>query len=212
MSAAAVVTAATTAAATASAGSPLWYLNRATGVVCLVLLTLVLVLGILVRRSQPVGVAPRFVVAAVHRNASLLTLVFLGIHIATAVLDPYVTLNVADAVVPFGAGYRLLWVGLGALCLDLMLAVIITSLLRERIGVRAWRLVHWLTYATWPIALAHGLGTGSDIGAWWMITITALCTFAVLGSVGWRIQAALARPSNPPLVRLPAPIRQETLR
>ena len=199
-------------AASTSAGSPLWYFNRATGVVCLVLLTVVVVLGILVRRSRPVGTAPRFVVAAVHRNASLLTLVFLGIHIATAVLDPYVTLNITDAVLPFTAGYRPLWVGLGAVSLDLMLAIIATSLLRQRIGVRAWRLVHWTTYACWPLALAHGLGTGSDVGAWWMIAITAACVFAVGLSVAWRINAARTVPEPIAISGRSSAIRQDLLR
>lgn len=180
--------------AATSAGSPLWYFNRATGVVCLLLLTVVVVLGILVRRSRPIGAAPRFVVAAVHRNASLLTLVFLAIHIVTGVLDPYVSLNISDAVLPFTAGYRPLWVGLGAVSLDLMLAIVVTSLLRQRIGVRAWRLVHWATYASWPLALAHGLGTGSDIGAWWMIALTAGCAVAVVGSVAWRVSASFWAP------------------
>ena len=180
------------AAAKTSSGSSLWYFNRATGVVSLVLLSLVVVLGILVRSRREVAGAPRFVAAAVHRNASLLTLAFLAVHIMTAVLDPYVVLNVSDAVVPFGSAYRTLWVGLGAVSLDLLLAVTVTSLLRSRIGVRRWRAVHWAVYAAWPVAVLHGIGTGSDVGRPWMLALTAVCVAAVLGSVARRFSPGFA--------------------
>ncbi len=195
----------TLSATATSSGSSLWFLNRATGAVSLALLSLVVVLGILVKRGQPVAGAPRFVTAAVHRNASLLTLVFLLIHITTAILDPYVVLNVTDAVVPFGAGYRPFWVGLGAVSLDLLLAIVVTSLLRARIGVRAWRLVHWLVYASWPVAVAHGFGTGTDVGALWMVVLNVTCIVAVLGSILWRMSPSFAvrpvRPVRPAVLR-----------
>ena len=71
--------------------------------------------------------------------------------------------RLVDVVVPFVGAYRPFWLGLGALALDLLAALIVTSLLRARIGLRAWRAVHWVAYACWPVALVHGLGTGSDV-------------------------------------------------
>jgi hypothetical protein len=28
--------------------------------------------------------------------------------------------------------------------------------MRERIGVRLWRAIHWTAYASWPLAVVHG--------------------------------------------------------
>ena len=137
----------------AASPSVYWFISRGSGLVALILLTLSVALGVAnVKRLQTARV-PRFVINAVHRNASLLALVFLAIHIVTVLLDTYVTIRLIDVVVPFGAGYRPLWVGLGAIAFDLMLALVVTSLLRRHIGYRAWRATHWLAYACWPVAL-----------------------------------------------------------
>ena len=98
---------------------------------------------------------------AVHRNASLLAMVFLCVHIATALLDGFAPIRLIDVIVPFGSAYRPLWLGFGAVAFDLLIAVTITSLLRRRLGYRAWRATHWAAYACWPVALLHGLGTGA---------------------------------------------------
>jgi sulfoxide reductase heme-binding subunit YedZ len=130
---------------------------------------------------------PRFAVAAVHRNASLTAVVFLLIHVASLYFDPYAQLRLLDLVVPFAGAYRPLWLGLGTVGLDLIVALVVTSLLRHRIGVRTWRAVHWLAYLSWPVALSHALGNGTDNGSWWLRTLAAACTLAVLGAVGWRV-------------------------
>jgi predicted ferric reductase len=157
----------------------LWYLTRATGGVALVLLTVALVLGVAdVARFSSERV-PRFVVDAIHRTASLLAVVLLAIHVITAVLDSFAPIRIADAFIPFGGSYRPLWVGLGALSFDLLIALIVTSLLRARLGVRAWRAVHWAAYACWPLALVHGLGSGSDVRAGWLLWLSVGCAGAV---------------------------------
>ena len=134
-----------------AAGTPaLWYLTRGTGAVTLSCSPLSVVLGILeVERWSAPG-APRFMVAALHRSVSLLVLALLAVHVLTAVLDTFAPIRLLDAVVPFAGVYRPLWLGLGALALDVLLAVMITSLVRRRLGLRAWRAVHWLAYALWP--------------------------------------------------------------
>jgi sulfoxide reductase heme-binding subunit YedZ len=174
------VTAALTAvAATPGAGSALWYLSRGTGVVVLVLLTIVVVLGVLTRRGAQPG-ASTLVTAAVHRNASLLAVALLVVHVVTAVLDPYAPIRLVDAVVPFVSAYRPVWLGLGALALDLLIALIVTSLLRLRIGLRWWRGVHWLGYAAWPIAAVHAAGTGTDTGTRWNLIVVTGCVLSVV--------------------------------
>jgi sulfoxide reductase heme-binding subunit YedZ len=179
---AAVPTLASLAAQSSGSGSPLWYLSRGTGIVCLVLLTLVVALGVLTRRGAPSG-GQTFVLAGIHRNASLLVLCLLAVHIVTSVLDPYAPISMVDAVLPFGSAYRPLWLGLGALAFDLLIALVVTSLLRLRIGLRWWRGVHWLAYLAWPVAVLHGLGTGSDTSSGWALAITAGCVLAVAAAV-----------------------------
>lgn len=170
-----------------AATSPLWYFTRGTGLVTLLLLTASMVLGILqVLRWAPAG-SPRFVVVALHRAVSLFVLAFLAVHVATAVLDSFAPIRLVDAVVPFVGSYRPLWLGLGALALDGIVAVTLTSLVRNRLGLGAWRAVHWLAYGCWPVALVHGWGTGSDARSGWMLGITLGCAAAVLGALIWRL-------------------------
>jgi sulfoxide reductase heme-binding subunit YedZ len=168
----------------AAAGpSVYWYLTRSTGAVALILLTLAIALGVadVQRWSSPRW--PRFIVDSVHRNVSLLAMVFLLLHILTSVLDSFAPIGLADAIIPFVGTYRPFWLGLGAASFDLLLAVTITSLLRQRMGFATWRAVHWLTYASWPIALLHGLGTGSDVKASWLLALSIACMLVVLAAV-----------------------------
>lgn len=167
----------------------LWYLGRGTGVVTLLLLTVSMVLGIGTRSGRPAPWLPRFAVAALHRNTSLLATVFLVLHVVLLLFDPYAQLDVLDTVFPFLAGYAPFWVGLGTLTLDLMAALVITSLLRQRIGHRTWRAIHWAAYASWPIALVHALGSGTDAGTAWFLVIAGACSVAVAGAVFWRLSA-----------------------
>ncbi len=169
-----------------------WYLMRASGVITLLLLTGVFVLGIATTKRWRSRSLPGFAVVSLHRSISLLAVVFLGVHIVTSLVDPYAAVGVAAVVVPFVAGKSAFWVGLGAVSLDLTLALIVTSLLRARIGLRVWRAVHWAAYLSWPLALFHSVGMGSDAGTLWLRGVGALCVAAVGAAVVWRWQRAAA--------------------
>jgi DMSO/TMAO reductase YedYZ heme-binding membrane subunit len=171
----------------AAGPSAYWYLTRSTGVVALVLLTAAVALGVADVRRWSSPSWPRFVIDSLHRNVSLLAMVFLGLHILTSVLDSFASISLIDAIVPFAGSYRPFWLGLGAVAFDLLLAVTITSLLRQRFGFATWRAVHWLTYASWPIALLHGFGTGSDVKSAWMLIISIACLIVVLAAVLVRV-------------------------
>ncbi|MET0134045.1 MAG: ferric reductase-like transmembrane domain-containing protein [Kibdelosporangium sp.] len=164
----------------------LWYFGRGTGAAALLLLSLSTALGIATSAGRPLPGLPRFAVTALHRNASLTASVFLIIHIGTLFLDPYAQLKLLDRVVPWLGEYRPFWLGLGTLAFDLIIAVVVTSLLRQRIGLRAWRAVHWFAYATWPVGLLHALGTGTDNTALWMWFVAALSVVVVAGAFVWR--------------------------
>jgi sulfoxide reductase heme-binding subunit YedZ len=167
----------------------LWYTTRGAGAVSLVLLSAVAVLGLLARLRFEAQGWPRFLSAAVHGDLALMTLVFLVLHIVTAVVDPFTHLGLA-ALVPFGSYYRTLWLGLGAIAFELLLAIVATSLLRKHLGARVWRAIHWLAYASWPVAVLHGIGTGTDRTALWMVVIDIVCVAAVAIALIWRVLAA----------------------
>jgi sulfoxide reductase heme-binding subunit YedZ len=178
-------------------GSLAWYLTRSTGAVALLLLSLAVALGVAEVRRWSTPRWPRFLTDALHRNVALLALAFLALHILTAVLDTFAPISLLAAFVPFATPYRPLWLGLGAIALDLLLAVILTSLLRRHIGARAWRATHWLAYACWPVALLHTLGTGSDVRSAWLLVLAALCLALVLAAVTARVLAlSPAHPST----------------
>jgi methionine sulfoxide reductase heme-binding subunit len=171
----------------------LWYVSRASGLVALLLLSATMLLGItgVMRFAAPGW--PRFVLAHLHRNLALLTLAFLVVHVSTAVIDPYAGISWIDTVVPFISSYQPLWLGLGVVALELLLALVATSLLRTHIGRRTWRTVHWAGYACWPIAVIHGLGIGGqDTRIPWMLAPTLGCIALVAGALIWRVLVAPA--------------------
>jgi predicted ferric reductase len=161
-------------------GPGLWYATRAAGIVTLLLLTATTALGLLTAGRAATYRWPRFLVIGLHRNISLLALTFLGLHIGTTVLDSYTSISIQDAVIPFLSGYHRLWLGLGAIASDLLIAVSVTSALRQRIGHRLWRVVHWCGYLCWPVAMAHGLGIGTDSAKTWVFFLALACGAAVV--------------------------------
>lgn len=166
----------------------LWALGRGTGVAALVLLTVSLLLGVLTRSGRPGLGLPRFAVTEVHRSAALLATSFVAVHVVSLLFDPYAQLRLVDVLVPFLGAHESFWQGLGTVALDLLTAVVVTSLLRHRIGLRVWRALHWSTYALWPVAFAHGLGNGSDYGAAWFFALNVFCALAVVGALAWRVR------------------------
>ena len=165
----------------------LWYTTRGAGAVSLLLLSAVMVMGILGTTRFEAPGWPRFLNTALHRNLSLTAVVFLALHVVTAVIDPYTNLGWVAAIVPFGSWYRTFWLGLGTIAMELMVAILATSLLRGLFGQRAWRTVHWAAYACWPIAVVHGLGTGTDIWSQWMIVVEIVSVGAVALAIVGRL-------------------------
>jgi methionine sulfoxide reductase heme-binding subunit len=187
--------------------SILWYATRGAGIVSMILLTGVVCLGVLTTvRWQRAG-WPRFLSAELHSNVALLSIAFLVVHIVVAVVDPFTSLGWASAFVPFSSDYRTVWLGLGSVATYLFAAIIVTSLLRNHIGLRTWRVIHWLAYACWPLALLHGIGTGSDTGAPWLWLVDALCIAAVGGAVAWRFSVTPS-PRSEHDAALPPPARR----
>ena len=165
----------------------LWYASRATGVVSLLLLSIVMIIGVLVNRQGRLPGLPAFAVTGLHRSLSLLSVAFIAGHVITAVVDPFVSIRAVAILIPFTSAYLPFWLGLGAVALDLIVALIITSLARGRVPRRVWRGVHWLAYAAWPVAFVHGLGASPDLHSGWLRDLAIGCALAVGGAVVWRL-------------------------
>jgi methionine sulfoxide reductase heme-binding subunit len=164
----------------------LWYITRASGIVALVLLTVTMVLGLTTSARARTRNWPGFARQELHRRVSMISMVFLALHVLTSVLDTYVHLGWASIVVPFTSPYSRFWVGMGTVALDLLAAVFVSSLLRSRLKPGTWRGIHWLAYACWPVALAHTFGLGTDAGEPWVIALGASCVLAVGAALLWR--------------------------
>jgi sulfoxide reductase heme-binding subunit YedZ len=168
-------------------GTTLWYLTRASGVVALLLLTAAVALGVLSALRLTTERWPRFAITDAHRNLTLASIVFVFLHVVTTVADGYAPIGYTDAFIPFLSPYRPVWLGLGAVSFDLLLALVVTSLLRGYIPARLWRGLHWLAYASWPIALVHSLGTGSDARFGWLQGLAFVCLASVILAVLARV-------------------------
>jgi sulfoxide reductase heme-binding subunit YedZ len=182
-------------------GTALWYASRATGVISLILLSVVAILGIVVNRQGHLPGLPRFAVTGLHRSLSLLTVAFLATHIVTAVADGYVHIPWLSTIVPFSSSYERFWIGLGTVAVDMTAAVIVTSLLRARLRPSVWRAVHWLAYASYPVTLVHSMGASKDLRSGWLLGLTMASVFAVVTAIGYRIidaSAAIPRPRRVP--------------
>jgi methionine sulfoxide reductase heme-binding subunit len=179
--------------AAAAAGSQgLWFVSRASGLALLVAFSAVLVLGVAARLGSAPRRWPRFVFSELHRTLALFSVAFLALHVATAILDPFVTIGWAATVLPFASGYRTLATGLGTLAVDLGGAVLLTSLARGRLGYRAWRAVHWLAYLAWPVAFVHSLTAGgTDLRIWWVAVIEWGSAAAVATAIVARLLQAI---------------------
>ena len=180
----------------------LWFATRGAGIVSLILFSSVACLGLLAVARTQARWWPRFLTVELHRNLALLSVVFLAIHIVTAVLDPFTHLGIAAAFVPLASAYRPLPVAFGVVSVYLVAAVIVTSLLRERIGHRLWRAIHWTSYASFPLAVEHTLTAGSDAFAQWMLGVTAVCVLAVGGALLYRATAGGTNRERLPAVTL----------
>ena len=168
--------------------SPLWYANRGSGAVTMVILTASVVLGMGTTVRWKSTFWPRYFNSGLHRNVSLMFVCFLVVHVITAILDPFAKLGLSDALIPFTSSYRPFWLGLGVVAAELAVALILTTAIRGLISYPVWRLLHWLSYACWPIALLHGLGTGSDVRAPWFLGLEAVCVLAVwVALISWRL-------------------------
>jgi len=176
-------------------GQALWFVSRGSGLMLLALFSVVIVLGAATRMGSAPRRWARFTVSELHRTLSLFSVALLGLHVATAILDPYVAIGWQALAIPFTSGYEKLAIGLGTLAVDIGGAVLLTSLVRKRLGQKAWKAVHYLAYLAWPLAFWHSLTAAAyDMRMWWVALIEwgslAVVLTAIIARLLSRRQAA----------------------
>jgi hypothetical protein len=178
----------------------LWNVSRALGLVALLLLSVVLALGALHTTTLSRAAAqalPRFAVVALHRNLALISVVFVALHVVTVLVTPYLPLRWHHLFLPGTASFNPWPVGLGAVALDLLLAVVISSSLRRHLAKRVWLVVHWSAYVCFPVAVAHAVANASFRGGtWWTLVVPLFATVLVVAALLQR-RAARRRPPLP---------------
>lgn len=171
----------------------IWYTSRTTGVVSLVFLTLVCVFGILVSTRVGGRRIGRFEINELHRSVSMTAMIFVAIHVITTVIDTYVPIGWISSVVPYTSSYKRLPVAIGTVAFDLMLAVWLSSIVKERLNFTTWRALHWGAYLAFANAALHAYTVGTDAHARWCLYTLYGCLGLILCAVAWRI---LARPAR----------------
>lgn len=170
-----------------------WYAARAAGVAAYVLLSASVALGLTLSGGRAGERWPRFALEELHRAASLLVGVFVALHVVTVAIDAYLRLSLVSILVPFASTWRPVWVGLGVVAAELLLALAVTNLLRDRIGRTRWRTLHYGSFAVWGAATAHGLVVGTDRTTPWLLALEAVS----IAVVAWLLASRLRLPAGP---------------
>jgi methionine sulfoxide reductase heme-binding subunit len=164
-----------------------WYAARAAGIVAYLLLSAIVVLGITMAGKKKLHRWPRFAVEDVHRFGGILVGAFVVIHIVTIAVDAWLPFSVVSIIVPFTSAYKPVWVGLGIVAAELLLALAVTNRLRNvRLSYRFWRRAHYLNFGVWAAATVHGLAVGTDRTTPWLLAIDAAAIALVSGAIAWR--------------------------
>ncbi len=178
-----------------------WYAARAAGVVAYALLTSGVLLGVLLAGRARLPRWPAFAVTDVHRFLSLLTGVFIVLHVYALILDRYAHVSIATVLIPGATSYRPFWVALGTVAVELLAAVAVSNLLRKRLGHARWRRIHYLTFVVWIAATAHGIGAGTDASSGWLRMLYVVSVGSVAAALTWRIGRAAVIPAPAPARR-----------
>ena len=164
-----------------------WYAARAAGVVAYLLLSLVVVLGTTMARKATLRRWPQFALEEVHRFAGLLVGAFVTLHVLTIAIDSWLPFSVASLAIPLLSSYRPVWVALGIVAAELLLALAVSNHYRRRLPYRLWRRLHYVNFAVWTAATLHGIGSGTDRSSPWLLALYAAAVGAVTAAVAVRL-------------------------
>ena len=159
-----------------------WYTARASGLVAWGLVLASIVWGLLLatrvlgRRPTPAWLL------SLHRYLGALAVAFVGVHVGAILLDSYTSIGVVNVLVPFTGSWDPLALAWGTVAMYLLVAIEITSLVRDRLSVRAWRNVHLLSYFLFATATVHMVMAGTDVKS--IFTTTALVLIGAMTVFG----------------------------
>lgn len=171
-------------------GTAAWTTSRAAGVTAFVALTLDATFGLLVSTGAGDGLVSRARAMEAHRWLSSVAVAMIAVHALVLVFDRFVRFDVIDALVPFSSAYRPLAVGLGVIAAYATLVVHVSFFLRRRIGGKAWRKLHQVSFAAFGAALVHGLAAGSGASSFAMRSLYAASLALVGGLSLFRVARA----------------------
>ena len=160
-----------------------WDIARAGGFTTYILLTLAVVVGLaLSTHIQSPSRWPRLLNSELHNFLTLLSAIFLVVHVLAVWIDPFTHFGWNEVLIPFASAYRPVWMALGIVGLYLGIAIGISTWLRPHIGYKWWRRLHVLTLGIFALATIHGIGTGSDTQTPWALGIY-LISLILVGSL-----------------------------
>ena len=175
-----------------------WYATRASGIVALVLVVLLMITGI----SSFTGHQFRFMSPikawANHRTLGIALSIAVAVHVVSILFDTYIKFSITEVLVPFVSTYKrtnLLGISVGSLGVALGIfglytlgAVVYTSLTKTRTTKPAfWKNVHYLTYALVLFVFFHSLMIGTDFKQLWERVLWISVHLLVLGFVALRL-------------------------
>ncbi|HEX7701799.1 MAG TPA: hypothetical protein VF403_13770 [Kofleriaceae bacterium] len=175
------------------AGTAAWTTSRAAGVTAFAALTLDVMFGLFVSTGLIDRWVPRGASVDVHKWLSSVALTLVGVHSLALLVDPAVHFDALDALVPGMSSYRAGAIAIGVLAMYGALVVHLSFGWRKRIGVRAWRALHFTAFLVFVGAIVHGMLAGSDAAHHGMRALYAGSGVVVTGLVVIRIAAAIFR-------------------
>lgn len=197
-----------------------WYIGRASGILAFILFSIVIMNGLLMTTRLVIKLLPPALNLEMHKTLSWLGFGMLFLHIASLTFDQYFQLTWLEAFIPFSLerpfrsvpGFDLTWtIGIGSVALYGIALLLITSQWRGKIvSMKIWRLIHYASFATYLLFLAHGIFSGSDTNAWWMLWIYGVSAATIIALVILRIIISVKKLTPKPVsAAVPAPV--ETL-
>ena len=167
-----------------------WYVSRAAGLTAYLVLFINMVLGLTVKTKMLDSLLARWRSFDLHQFTALLALGLLGLHVFSLLGDQYVGFDVPQLFIPFASSYRPLPIALGIIALYALVVVTATFYVRDRIGQKAWRSIHYASFVTFFVVLLHGFYSGTDSVDLWAKVMYFASGLVIAILTAWRFLEA----------------------
>lgn len=175
-----------------------WFVSRAAGVGAFLTLTASMILGLLVTTKAAEPRVPRAFSFEIHSFLSVLSLTLVGVHGGALLFDSWFHFTPLHLLVPFMAPYAPIWTGLGVIAAWTMAIVTGSFWMKKRIGYRAWRKLHFASFAAYVLSLGHGVSAGTDTTNPLVAAMYVCSAAAVFGLLTVRIAKRKPRSGSAP--------------